>query len=784
MKHHLNKNMTKRIQMKYLTMICGLALTLGAQTVFGLSSYVNRIPNGSAFSCNTCHGSSGPPLNGFGSDFLDGGARWNAALANLDSDGDGFRNGAELGDPNGTWVAGNQNPAVTASNPGNASSKPATVSAPTITTQPASRTVTAGQSATFTVAASGTAPLSYQWQKDTVNLTGATTATLTLSSVTSANAGSYRAVVSNSGGSATSAAATLTVNPAVVAPAITTQPASQTITAGANVTFSVAASGTAPLSYQWQKDTVNLTGATTATLTLSSVTSANAGSYRAVVSNSGGSATSAAATLTINPAVVAPAITTQPASQTVTAGASVTFTVAASGTGPLSYQWQKDTVNLTGATSATLTLSSVTSANAGSYRAVVSNSGGSATSAAATLAVNPAVVAPTITTQPANQTVTAGANVTFTVAASGTGPLSYQWQKDTVNLTGATSATLTLSGVTSANAGSYRAVVSNSGGSATSAAATLAVNPATAAPAITTQPANQTVTAGANVSFTVAASGTAPLSYQWQKNAVNLAGATRATLTLSSVTSANAGSYRAMVSNSAGSATSAGATLVVNPAPALSISLASPINDAVYSTPANVPLAVTVSGGTLASVAYFDDTNLLDIVTDAPFAMTASNMVAGGHVLTAIATDAAGETATSESVSITITSTTPPGSGAPVVSMVAPRNGATFGSPARILLTANAADAGGRIVQVVFYSGTTRLGAGVPVRASEEEEDDDDDDDDDDHHSSTTGTLYFLSWSRVPAGQYVVTARATDNLGVTTISAPVRVTVSRHNRRH
>ena len=215
---------------------------------------MSRIPNGSAFSCTTCHGASGPPLNNFGDDFLSAGTRWTAALAAMDSDGDGFNNGTELGDPNGTWVAGNPNPAVTASNPGNASSRPATVTAPTITTQPASRTVTAGQSATFTVAASGTAPLSYQWQKDGANLAGATSATLTLSSVTSANAGSYRAVVSNSAGSATSAAATLTVNPAVVAPAITTQPASQTVTAGANVTFTVAASGTAPLSYQWQKD--------------------------------------------------------------------------------------------------------------------------------------------------------------------------------------------------------------------------------------------------------------------------------------------------------------------------------------------------------------------------------------------------------------------------------------------------------------------------------------------------------------------------------------------------
>ena len=261
-----------------------------------------------------------------------------------------------------------------------------------------------------------------------------------------------------------------------IAPTITTQPASQTVTAGANVSFSVVANGTAPLSYQWQKNGVNVAGATATSLSMVVVTTANAGTYRVIVSNAAGSVTSAAATLTVNSVAAAPTITTQPASATVAAGGNISFIVVATGTAPLSYQWQKDGVNVAGATAASLSLVNVSSANAGNYRVIVSNTAGSVTSATATLTVNSMAIAPTITTQPTSRTVTAGATVSFSVVATGTAPLSYQWLKNGVNLTGATSATLTLTSVTTNNAGSYRVRVSNSAGSVTSAPATLTVN--------------------------------------------------------------------------------------------------------------------------------------------------------------------------------------------------------------------------------------------------------------------------------------------------------------------
>jgi hypothetical protein len=112
----------------------------------------------------------------------------------------------------------------------------------------------------------------------------------------------------------TSAAATLTVNPAPVAPSITTQPANQTVTAGQTATFTVVAAGTAPLSYQWQKNGVNITGVTTSSYTTPLTATTDSGStFDVVVSNTAGTVTSAAATLTVNPAP-APAIQTNPTS--------------------------------------------------------------------------------------------------------------------------------------------------------------------------------------------------------------------------------------------------------------------------------------------------------------------------------------------------------------------------------------------------------------------------------------------------------------------------------------
>ncbi|HVA93499.1 MAG TPA: choice-of-anchor D domain-containing protein [Candidatus Dormibacteraeota bacterium] len=171
-----------------------------------------------------------------------------------------------------------------------------------ISTQPGSQTVTAGQTATFNVAATGTAPMAYQWKKNGASISGATSSSYTTSATTTSdNNAQFTVAVSNSAGSANSNSATLTVDPAVVAPSITTQPASRTVIAGQTATFNVAASGTAPMTYQWKKNGASISGATSSSYTTSATTTSdNNAQFTVAVSNSAGSVTSNPATLTVS----------------------------------------------------------------------------------------------------------------------------------------------------------------------------------------------------------------------------------------------------------------------------------------------------------------------------------------------------------------------------------------------------------------------------------------------------------------------------------------------------
>jgi len=259
---------------------------------------------------------------------------------------------------------------------------------------------------------------------------------------------------------------------------------------------------------------------------------------------------------------------TQPVSETVAVGHPATFSVTVTGTSPFTYQWQKDNANISSATSSSYTTPATISGDNGTtFRVLVTNSAGTATSNSATLTVDAGGVRPGITTQPANQTVTVGQAATFFVVATGTAPLSYQWQKDNANISGATAASYTTPPtVSSDNGATFRMVLTNSVGSAVSVSATLTVNPASVGPSIITQPANQTVTVGQTASFSVVAAGTAPLTYQWQKNNANISGATAVSYTPPpTVSGDNNATFRVMVTNPVSSVTSNSATLIVNP---------------------------------------------------------------------------------------------------------------------------------------------------------------------------------------------------------------------------
>lgn len=168
--------------------------------------------------------------------------------------------------------------------------------APAITGDPASLTRCEGAAAAFSVTATGSAPLSYQWRKDGGDIGGATSSTYSIPAVSAGDAGDYDCVVTNSCGNATSAAATLTVN---TAPQIISGPADASGCVGDSAAFSVSATGSAPFSYQWRKDGADIGGATGSTYTIASLSLGDAGDYDCVVTNGCGSQTSSAAALTV-----------------------------------------------------------------------------------------------------------------------------------------------------------------------------------------------------------------------------------------------------------------------------------------------------------------------------------------------------------------------------------------------------------------------------------------------------------------------------------------------------
>ncbi|WP_254510268.1 immunoglobulin domain-containing protein [Anatilimnocola floriformis] len=261
---------------------------------------------------------------------------------------------------------------------------------------------------------------------------------------------------------AANGAGTLRVISALVAPSITSTPSSQTVIAGNNVTFTAAANGNPTPTVQWQVSTnggtsySNISGATGTTLTLTAAATQNGARYRAVFTNSVGSATTSAATLTVQSA---PTISTQPVSQAIRLGNNVTFTAAAAGNPTPTVQWQVSAnggltfTNISGAISNTYQFTTSSSQNGNLYRAVYTNSVGTVATTAATLTVQ---VAPSVTTNPVSQTVVAGTNVTFTAGASGNPPPTVQWQVSTnggtsySNISGATNTTLIQAAISTA----------------------------------------------------------------------------------------------------------------------------------------------------------------------------------------------------------------------------------------------------------------------------------------------------------------------------------------------
>lgn len=421
---------------------------------------------------------------------------------------------------------------------------------PGFITQPQSQTVASGSTAVLSAEVWGSQPLTFQWRKAGFDIASATNATLTLNNVQLGDAGAYKLFVSNAVGVATSQGALLTVLEPVT---IGGQPHAATVNQGASTNFTVSATGGGTLFYQWRRGGSPVAGATGSSLIIPNAQAADDADYSVVVSNVVSSLTSASAHLLV---VLPPVITTQPVSRTNVTGTTASFSVAASGTTP-NYQWRKGGANLAGATSATLNLANVTSTNAGNYDVVVWNPAGTNTSLSATLTV---LVPAAITASPTNQSILVSNSATFSVTATGTAPLGYQWRKAGLPISGATVDTYAIAIVQTNDAGSYDVVVTNVVGSATSLVGVLTV---LYPPSILVQPTNTTTVLDGEATFSVLANGSPSPTYRWMFKGTTLPGRTNATLQLTEVATSDAGTYKVVVENPYGIVTSSGALLTV-----------------------------------------------------------------------------------------------------------------------------------------------------------------------------------------------------------------------------
>ncbi|WP_299251930.1 immunoglobulin domain-containing protein [uncultured Cytophaga sp.] len=501
---------------------------------------------------------------------------------------------------------------------------------PTITSQPTDVTICGSAPVSFSVTATGTG-ITYQWKKGGTNLSngggisGVTTSSLSIALASGADAGAYTCVVSGTCSPAvTSSIANLAVGSLAT---IITQPISKALCSGIATTFNIVVSGTG-ISYQWKKDGValtntgNVSGATTATLNLASITSADAASYTCETGNTcSGFLTSDPAILTIN---TKPTISTQPVSKSICVGAAASFSVVASGSG-IAYQWKKDGAilsdggEITGCQTTMLSLSSTTAADAGVYVCEVS---GTCTPVAISTGATLSLAAgSTIVSQPVSKIICSGNSTVFTCSATG-GSLTYQWKKDGTALvdgpvvSGAATFSVTLTGVSIADAGSYICEVSSTCSAAlTSNVATLTVNSSTS---ITAQPSPVIGCEGISASFSITASGSG-ITYQWKKDGSAISAATNATYNIAAIASVDAGSYICDVISACGVLPSAAALLTVN-SPATITTQPIDINACPGD---NATLTVVAAGSNLTfkwfknSVALIDGGNISDATTNA-----------------------------------------------------------------------------------------------------------------------------------------------------------------------
>jgi RHS repeat-associated protein/uncharacterized delta-60 repeat protein len=458
-------------------------------------------------------------------------------------------------------------------------------------------------------------------------------------------------------------------------PSITAQPTNLTLVQGEDATFNVTADPAGgPFSYQWKFNGTSITGATGSSYTKIVILPEDAGNYSVLVQNATCSTLSSTGTLSV---VVPLTITGQPQGGTVIQGTNFSFNVGVSGTSPV-YQWWSNNVGtlanggqISGATSATLILTSVTTANDGNYSAVITNLAGSVISANAALSVipPPIIVAPLLT----NQTIVQAKDVTFAVSA--TGATYYQWQFNSVDIPGANGSSFTKLVVQTSDAGSYSVIATNLAGSTNASAVLTVIVP----PLITQQPTNVFVGAGNNASNGIVVAGDSPFVYQWYFNDTSvISWETNISIVFTNAQATDAGDYSILVTNLAGTNLSIDAALIVTncsgcsgtpptvPTTVPNVSMTLPTtpvtNPVVYRYGDPIALRATATAGSrrtyITNVVFYGGSNatttntigtaVIGANTEYAFRFTSAPL--GTNWVAAVATDNAGRTNMSSKV--------------------------------------------------------------------------------------------------------------------------------------
>jgi hypothetical protein len=426
---------------------------------------------------------------------------------------------------------------------------------PTIDSTPYIGSLNEGQSQTFQISYTGTAPFTFQWFNDGSEIDNSTS-TLTLSNVTAEHAGVYTFRITNEYGNASLDAVTLSV----ISPIrILSQSGVVKITEGQPLNLVFAFSGTEPVSIQWFKDEVVLDNVDSNVLLKEGAEISDSGVYSFTVSNELGTAESNPIPVTVNEYIAPPFVTQFMVSPNpALVGSSLALTTAVSGDGPFTFNWYRDSVLLATTDLPLYSIESVTDEDSGEYTVTVSNRVDKDKSSPVSVSV---VTPVSITDLPVDTLIMEKSPLELSVTVTGGGQITYTWYRNNKKIDGATSSTYRVPSATFSDTGDYHVVVSNGASTVKSATASVLVTPFIEPPSILIQPKSKRVNLGDPSSLVVSATGAEPLKYQWYLNGNAITGAIKNFILFDSFKVVDTGIYTVTVTNDAGSVTSEPASL-------------------------------------------------------------------------------------------------------------------------------------------------------------------------------------------------------------------------------